>query len=97
MGKYFAALFSPMGRLPIFEYWLFVGPLTVAMVLLRSYVRAADDPSQLAIAGVLLLMWMGFCVTARRLQDMNYPGLLSFPLLKLILRSSAMMRARSSC
>ena len=58
MGKYLAALLSPMGRLPVWEYWFFVGPITVATVFLRSYVRTAEDPSQLAIAGVLVLFEM---------------------------------------
>lgn len=81
MGKYIAALLTPAGRLPVMEYWIFILPITLATIMGRGYVRRLEDePATWIVAAVLILIWMAFCVTSRRLQDMNYPGFLCFPL-----------------
>lgn len=81
MGRYISALLTPAGRLPVMEYWIFILPITLATIVGRGYVRRLeDDPPTWIVAAVLILIWMAFCVTSRRLQDMNYPGFLCFPL-----------------
>lgn len=81
MGKYIAALLTPAGRLPVMENWIFILPITLATIMGRGYVRSLEEePATWIVAAVLMLIWMAFCVTSRRLQDMNYPGFLCFPL-----------------
>ncbi len=81
MGRYLAALLTPAGRLPLMEYWIFILPITLATIMGRGYVRRLEEePATWIVAAVLILIWMAFCVTSRRLQDMSYPGFLCFPL-----------------
>jgi uncharacterized membrane protein YhaH (DUF805 family) len=79
MRKYLGALLSPFGRLPAIDYACTVIPLFMLTFFVRAKLLQIEDPSQFLQAGALILVWMKFCLTSRRLQDMNYLGVICFP------------------
>ena len=83
--KYLKALFTPGGRLPGIDYACTIVPLFFLGILIRHKVFSAEDePSQIWQAASLVLIWMHFCLTSRRLQDMSYPGFVCFPFFAVI-------------
>jgi uncharacterized membrane protein YhaH (DUF805 family) len=72
------ALFVPFGRLPI-SFFLVMNALVAAgQGLLYRQCAALKDPWGLQLVVLMVLVWMSFCLSSRRLQDAGYGSLPAF-------------------
>lgn len=74
MGRYIAALFTPTGRLPKDIYLMASIPLAMLIAVAHRHLCALEDPYGLTMAGLIVLMWMNYCIMSGRIQDCGYPG-----------------------
>jgi uncharacterized membrane protein YhaH (DUF805 family) len=84
MGRFIKILFTPTTRIPA---GLFI-PLNVVVVAmfigLGVLLRRAEEPNQFLLSGMLVLLWIQYCLMANRIQDCGHPGaMLMFPVFAL--------------
>lgn len=78
MGRYILALLTPVGRIPASRFLVLLALLfpciTYCHVALIAHLDRFRDPYIAALWGLLVILWMNYCLTSRRLQDAGLAG-----------------------